>query len=726
MNDLRKDRRAPSSLKVKYKSATVDEFIEQFGSDISRGGIFIKTKKPLDTGALLKFEFQLQGGAAVIHGVGRVAWRRAEERARADLPAGMGIKFIKLDDQSRAVIERVEARHGTSSRFEQTDAAELAPPLSSLPPTATLTGVPTPPAPPPAPGNRNHSAARRPPPSPAAALSKAPELGGDKPTFRPPPPAMSSIPPALADAWPSTPPKPPGGQAGRNAPAPRAALGSFSSDGPRRGAPSARSPARDASEFLASAFSVGGAGHDVRSAARVQAERARRDPQSVDLANELFGDLNEAAKPAPAANSADLDEVEHVDAAMLDSLGPPSDPKPISPQERSLAEKIPNIEDLVNESGSAGRSPRFQRDSSAGAAAAKPAGTAQGALSSLPSPAGLPLSLALSNPPPTAAIDKGETLRPTANAARRGPLGMLVGALLFVAIAGGVFFLTRSMRLTPSAAERAAVNAPTAAANPQPSAAVEAKPAEQNPAATAKPAVAAEPVPAVPVELSVTSEPRGAQVLADGKPAGTTPATLSLTAGVDVELSIHSPGYATTIQRVTPQKGMAPQSFVLAPLPYELVVKTEPAGANVHVKDLSAVSPAPLTLGHLDGMVTATIDKDGYQRMSKTVRLEEFHEQGGTMHADMSVTLSALPGGARRRPPAARAPAAPPPEPTSADAPPPVIQLKPAEPAADAPAAEKAPAPAPAPVAEAAAPAPKAPKPEAAAPEAEAPPAPTP
>jgi uncharacterized protein (TIGR02266 family) len=720
MNDLRKDRRAPSSLKVKYKSATVDEFIEQFGSDISRGGIFIKTKKPLDTGALLKFEFQLQGGAAVIHGVGRVAWRRAEERARADLPAGMGIKFIKLDDQSRAVIERVEARHGTSSRFEQTDAAELAPPLSSLPPSATLTGIPTPAAPPPPPGNSNNSGARRPPPSPAAAIAKAPEPGAEKPTFRPPPPAMSSIPPALADAWPSTAPKPP---AGRPAPVPRAALGSFSSDMPRRNAPSARSTARDASEFLASAFSVGGAGHDVRSAARVQAERARHDPQSVDLANELFGDLNEAApKPAPAANHADLDDEEHVDASMLDSLGPPSDPKPLTPQERTLADKIPSIEDLVNESGGAGQSPQFQRDSSAGAAAARPVGTAQSALSSLPSPAGLPLSLALSNAPPTAAVDKGETLRPKANSAKRGPLGMLVGAGLFVAIAGGVFFVTRSMHRAP-AASSPAVNAPTAAANPQPSAAAPATPAEQNPAAADKPAVAAEPVPAVPIEVTVTSEPRGAQLLADGKPAGTTPATLSLTTGVAVELSVHSPGYATTTQRVTPQKGMTPQNFVLAPLPYELMVTTEPAGANVHVKELSAISPAPLALGHLDGLVTATIDKDGYQRMSKTVRLEEFHEQGGTMRAEMSVTLSALPGGARRRPPAARAPAAPPPEPTSADAPPPVIQLKPAEPVADQPAAEKAPAPAPAPVAEAAAPAPKA---EAAAPAAEAPPAPTP
>ena len=455
----------------------------------------------------------------------------------------------------------------------------------------------------------------------------------------------------------------------------------------------------------------------------MQAERARHDPESVDLANELFGDLNEPApKPAPAANSADIDDVEHVDASMLDSLGPPSDPKPLTPQERTLADKIPSIEDLVNESGSASQAPQFQRDSSPGSSAAKPTGSAQSALSSLPSPAGLPLSLALSNPPPKAAVDKGETLRPKANAAQRGPLGMLVGAGLFVVIAGGVFFLTRSMHHAPSQAESAAGNAPAAAANPQPSAAAPAKPAEQNPAPAAATAVAAEAVPAVPVELSVTSEPRGAQLLADGKPAGTTPATLSLTAGVAVELSVHSPGYATTTQRVTPQKGMTPQNFLLAPLPYELMVTTEPAGASVHVKDLSAVSPAPLTLGHLDGMVTATIDKDGYQRMSKTVRLEEFHEQGGTMRAEMSVTLSALPGAARRRPPAVRAPAAaPPPEPTSADAPPPVIQLKPAEPAADEPAAEKAPSPAPAPEAAAAAP-----KAEAAAPAAEAPPAPTP
>src|SRR5215510_8476421 len=136
MTEMRKDRRAPASLKVKYKSATVDDFIEQFGTDVSRGGIFIKTKKPLEAGALLKFEFQLQDGSAVLHGVGRVAWRRLEQQARPDLPAGMGIKFFKLSDHSRVVVERIESRYsGNPSRYEQTDAAEFAPPLSGNPPS---------------------------------------------------------------------------------------------------------------------------------------------------------------------------------------------------------------------------------------------------------------------------------------------------------------------------------------------------------------------------------------------------------------------------------------------------------------------------------------------------------------------------------------------------------------------------------------------------------------
>ena len=105
MADTRKDRRAPLSLKVRFKSATIDEFLEHYSRNISRGGLFIKTKNPMSVGTLLKFELQLKDESRLIHGVGRVVWIR-EQSDGSDEPSGMGIKFIKMDDDSRALVER--------------------------------------------------------------------------------------------------------------------------------------------------------------------------------------------------------------------------------------------------------------------------------------------------------------------------------------------------------------------------------------------------------------------------------------------------------------------------------------------------------------------------------------------------------------------------------------------------------------------------------------------
>ena len=117
MADTRKDKRAPISLKVRFKSATLDEFIEQYSQDISRGGIFIKSKTPMSVGTLLKFEFQLKDESRLIHGVGRVVWRR---EAGGDEPPGMGIKFIKMDPESRSLVdEMVQARGDAPGRFEE-------------------------------------------------------------------------------------------------------------------------------------------------------------------------------------------------------------------------------------------------------------------------------------------------------------------------------------------------------------------------------------------------------------------------------------------------------------------------------------------------------------------------------------------------------------------------------------------------------------------------------
>src|SRR5690349_16330849 len=112
MADTRKDRRAPVSLKVRFKSATVDEFIEHYCKDVSRGGIFIKSSQPMAIGTLLKFQFQLKDESSLIRGVGRVVWTRSPEDAVADQPAGMGIKFIKMDNESRAMVDRIVEGHG--------------------------------------------------------------------------------------------------------------------------------------------------------------------------------------------------------------------------------------------------------------------------------------------------------------------------------------------------------------------------------------------------------------------------------------------------------------------------------------------------------------------------------------------------------------------------------------------------------------------------------------
>ena len=108
-DDVRKDKRTPVIIKFRFRSATIDEFIDQYSRDISRGGIFVKHKEPLPVRTLVKFEFKLKTDQPVIRGVGRVVWTRDMAHATRDRPPGMGIKFIKLDDESRQLIEKVVA-----------------------------------------------------------------------------------------------------------------------------------------------------------------------------------------------------------------------------------------------------------------------------------------------------------------------------------------------------------------------------------------------------------------------------------------------------------------------------------------------------------------------------------------------------------------------------------------------------------------------------------------
>lgn len=151
--DTRKDRRVKIvSLNVRYKSATVDEFIDNHALDVSRGGIYIKTNNPFSPGTLLKFEIRLVSDQAVITGVGRVVWKRDAVHGAPDRPPGMGVKFIKVDDPSRALIDKlVNTRADAGKAFESEPEAKGSPGSKriSTPPTvhtATRVGHPSSPS----------------------------------------------------------------------------------------------------------------------------------------------------------------------------------------------------------------------------------------------------------------------------------------------------------------------------------------------------------------------------------------------------------------------------------------------------------------------------------------------------------------------------------------------------------------------------------------------------
>jgi uncharacterized protein (TIGR02266 family) len=107
-----KEPRGPVSLRIKFRSATLEQFIDRYGVDVSRGGIFIRTREPLGVGTQLRFDFQLQDAAPLLGGEGTVVWIRENDPARAGVTPGMGVRFDKLTPASQPVLEKILSEKG--------------------------------------------------------------------------------------------------------------------------------------------------------------------------------------------------------------------------------------------------------------------------------------------------------------------------------------------------------------------------------------------------------------------------------------------------------------------------------------------------------------------------------------------------------------------------------------------------------------------------------------
>jgi uncharacterized protein (TIGR02266 family) len=105
--ERRRHKRVPLQLLVQHRFETLQAFLEEIATDLSAGGMFLRTDSPHPVGSTIYLRFTLADGLPLIEGIGRVAW--ANKKPSADAVSGMGIEFVSLDDESRQLIDSIVA-----------------------------------------------------------------------------------------------------------------------------------------------------------------------------------------------------------------------------------------------------------------------------------------------------------------------------------------------------------------------------------------------------------------------------------------------------------------------------------------------------------------------------------------------------------------------------------------------------------------------------------------
>jgi type IV pilus assembly protein PilZ len=101
--------RAPIRLRVDYER--MNTFFADYTKNISKGGTFIKTQRPLPIGTRFVFTLSVPALSEPVALSGEVAWQLLPEQAalRGEDP-GMGIRFIFADPEARTRFEDLVER----------------------------------------------------------------------------------------------------------------------------------------------------------------------------------------------------------------------------------------------------------------------------------------------------------------------------------------------------------------------------------------------------------------------------------------------------------------------------------------------------------------------------------------------------------------------------------------------------------------------------------------
>jgi uncharacterized protein (TIGR02266 family) len=95
------EQRSELRLTINKEFESFDAFIQEYVTNISRSGVFVKSKQPLPVGTRVNLKFTvIMDEVETIEGIGEVV--RVD-----DDPSGMGVVFRELSQYSKHLIERL-------------------------------------------------------------------------------------------------------------------------------------------------------------------------------------------------------------------------------------------------------------------------------------------------------------------------------------------------------------------------------------------------------------------------------------------------------------------------------------------------------------------------------------------------------------------------------------------------------------------------------------------
>lgn len=101
-------RRGAERLRVNREFDSMEEFITEYVSDISRSGVFIRSDDPLPTGTKVDLRFTvIDADFETIEGIGEVT---RVVPPGGESPPGMGVVFVELTSASDALLKRLLTR----------------------------------------------------------------------------------------------------------------------------------------------------------------------------------------------------------------------------------------------------------------------------------------------------------------------------------------------------------------------------------------------------------------------------------------------------------------------------------------------------------------------------------------------------------------------------------------------------------------------------------------